>query len=385
MKQGPPRNGFTLIEMAVVIIVMGIIIIPLFKLYEQYIIRQRLEVTRDHIMRASSEIAFFFNSEYRYPCPANRALAANDPAFGTEFDANCNPAAAGLSIGNCTPDGGLCLVPGARLVNGVAAPVLIGALPVRSMKLRNGSQLADNTASDGWGAQMTYAVTLSQTDDATFNLFNGSIAAQDEFGQPTAGINNDAHYAVISHGSDQRGAFGPGGTLISPCATAGTARDHENCDNDSTFTQALGVYRGNSPDYFDDYAFFTKSRASILWDFIPTGAGVSTDIYNLNTDNVGVGTDSPSQRLDVAGDVRTDNVVRGTQLCQQDGTDCFDINAITSDSVIRCPTGQVMVAIDEANEICAAPVFAPVQPNVDCSPGWVAGIRTNGEVLCTTP
>ncbi|MGZ9097311.1 MAG: type IV pilin protein [Micavibrio sp.] len=373
--------GFTLIEVAMVIIIMGIVTLPLLRLYEQYILKQRIQVTRDNIQTSSTQISFFFTNTLRYACPSDRALLPTDPNYGREFDSSCNPAAVGLSVGSCTAGNGLCLVAGTRDADGDGAndPVLIGGVPVRSLKEINQSVISDTSAFDGWKTQLTYAVTLSLTNNGTYKLYNGVIGAIDEFGQNTAGINNDGHYVILSHGPDAKGGFTAGGLQPSACGPVTAAKDNENCNNDAVFVQALGAYKSASPDFYDDFVYFTKSRSSTLWAYI-FGTG---DIYNLNTNNVGIKTATPTERLEVNGAITTDNNVKATQLCQKDGTDCFNLDVITTTNKIRCGTAdQVMTGVSIGDEICQVPVFSGTTPNVDCSPGWVHGIKSNGDVIC---
>ena len=386
MKKIKTESGFTLVEIAIVIVIIGLLTLPLFELYRQYLIERKMSLTQERITQSSAQISGFFNNALRYPCPSDRALPVDDPNYGREFAPGCDPATIGLSVGSCTPGGGVCLVPGARDANGDGDPdpVLIGGVPIRSSREVRNTGLSDNLTFDGWDSQLTYAVTLSLTSNATFSVRNGAIAAIDEFGQATAGINDDAHYALLSHGMDRRGGFSNAGVPIMPCAAVGAARDHENCNNtNGTFVQALGFYRANTPDYYDDIIIFSRSSNALLWSFIPTVTGISNHIYNLNAGNVGVNTDTPTERLHVDGTISTNNLTKTTQLCRNDGSDCFNINAITGSGTITCPSGEAMTGVDQSTAQCNVPVFSTVQPNIDCSPGWVMGIRTNGEVICT--
>lgn len=378
-KQIFPR-GFTLIEVAIVIIIMGVVTLPLLRLYEQYILKQRILVTKENIQTSSTQISFFFTNTLRYACPSDRALPPSDPNYAREFDSSCNPAVVGLSVGGCTAGGGLCMVAGTRDADGDGAndPVLIGGIPIRSLKDINQSVVSDSVALDGWGTRLTYAVTLSLTNNGTYKLYNGAIGAIDEFGQNTAGIKDDGHYVILSHGPDAKGGFTAAGVQTSPCGPVTVAKDNENCNNDAVFVQALGAYKSTSSNFYDDFVYFTKSQSSTLWAYI-FGTG---DIYNLNTNNIGIKTATPTERLEVNGAITTDNTVKSTSLCRKDGTGCFNIDVITTTNKIRCPADRVMTGVSLGNEICQVPVFSGTKPNVDCSPGWVHGIKSNGDVIC---
>lgn len=373
-------SGFTLIEIAIVVVIIGLLLVPLFALYQQHLEKQKIRLTRAHIEQAGAEISYFFTNTLRYPCPSDRAAPEGTPSYADEFHPACDPAAIGLSVGGCTPGGGLCLVAGMRDADGdgVNDPVLIGGLPVRALKTVNASTLADRAGYDSWGSRLTYAVTLSLTATATYRNYGGAIAAIDEFNRATAGIENDAQYAVVSHGPDIKGGFGRTGAQIIPCGTAAESRDHENCDNDAVFMQALGAYKAAGATYYDDYSYFNKSRSTTLWAYI-AGTG---HIYNLNSGDVGVGTDAPQARLDVAGTLRASNTTRTTRLCDAGGLNCFDTRAITGAGIIRCGGDQAMRGIDNAAALCVTPSFSPPLPNQDCGTGWVVGFTSEGAAIC---
>lgn len=382
------HDGFTLIEMAIVIFIASLIYIVMFRAYDYYQTVSRIEGTKSSLSNTNAQISFFFSNTLRYPCPADRTLPLSDPNYGREFDASCNPVAIGLTApGDCTVGNGICLAAGTRdidsssVIGDVATElVLIGAVPIFSILETNDSFVPAESAADGWGSKLTYAVTLSQTNTATYKFFQGVIRAVDEFGNSTAGINNDGHYVLVSHGADQKGAFLEQGGLFNACGATGATVDNENCNDDGIFAQALGHYEANTPSYFDDYVYFSKSQSSGLWSYIPA----TNHVINLNTNNIGIGTNTPDEKLDVAGTLRVDRNLKTGQICDAAGL-CFNIDAITGTGAIACPGGEVMVGISNANEDCAVPAFAAPAANVNCSPGWVHGIRTDGSIICTTP
>ena len=403
-----PKNpiceyGFSLLEISFVLIISSLFYMAIFKLYDYQSQVSRIEKTEMNLDEVHSQVSFFQINERRYPCPANRAIGPEDANYGREFDANCDPAAIGLTLGNCV--GGVCLVAGARDFDGSGVTgdiaderVLIGAFPVRSMPAITGSDVPDSIALDGWGSKLTYAVTLSQTQ-GNYRFFMGMIRALDEFGQPTAGIDNDAHYVIVSHGPDRKGAFIEGGTLFQVCGAVTT--DDENCDDDSTFVQALGHSEaqgapvipatGRTP-YYDDYVFFSRNQSANIWT---RTAAAPFYVFNENTNNVGVGTNNPQQRVHVDGNLNVsghaanewDNPVLVSRICDETGVFCFNVTDITGPNgttPIACTlAGQVMRGISNTNEDCIAPIFDAPEANRDCSPGWVAGIRTNGTIICT--
>jgi prepilin-type N-terminal cleavage/methylation domain-containing protein len=161
--------GFTLVEMAIVILIMGILLVPILEAYSHYIKEKRIEDTRENIAAVTSGISGFQDVQARLPCPADATLGPGAANFGKEFDVNCNPAAIGLTAaGMCTAGNGICLVAGQRNLGGAAGAtdanelVLIGAVPIVSMRDQGVSERTA-VANDAWGRKLTYAVTASLT------------------------------------------------------------------------------------------------------------------------------------------------------------------------------------------------------------------------------
>jgi type II secretory pathway pseudopilin PulG len=438
--------GFTLVEMCLVLIIVGLFIAGWVGYYKMYMKQRDMNTARDNTRLLASDISYFRVIQDRYPCPARMDLPRTDFRFGHSFantctqtdiengacdpqDAICNPTVIpGLDPTALTPAspwqcaGGICLVLGTRDVtgDGVNDPVLIGAYPVRDMALQTqrrsltsprgiGDEAGRNTAlgyeqdsMDPWGGQYRYAVTLSLVRSDTFRFYQGTIAVRDEFGQPTAGINNDGHFVILSHGPNQRGAFlVQTGTQPSPCGLDTDAADNENCDMDGVFTQGLFNYEADTPAFFDDVIRIGGSETTLIWDRIPDAAGVPTEnLRNLNTGNIGVGMiaetqatgtlRTPTQKLDVSGVLRSSEASRATGVCSHDGTaNCFPIESIAGTG-FQCPSGRVLKQIRGGGSInapiqpvCVTPAFAPLIPR-DCGPGkWVTGLKTDGQVLCT--
>lgn len=394
--------GFTLIELSIVIIAVGLLMIPLANLYTTYLNGKDLQVTKDNILESNNSVSGYKQVllNQHYPCPSDRSLPPGDPNYGREFNnGNCTLAQLEAVLGTlgvaprCTPTGGFCMILGARDTaadaDTVFDPILIGGIPIVSIKELIASNdstipLPPNTSVlDGYGNQITYAVSQTQVDATLFDSQNGVLAVIDENNIPTGGINNNANYVLLSHGQDGKGAFSREGTLHSACAGI-TAKDGENCNNDATFMQVLGLFKGNGATYYDDSLYIGKSGSSELWRTIYDSSGNNTGkIFNLNDGNIGIKTSTPQTKLDVAGTARVDNTAQATQLCKTDGTMCFDIDAITSSGKIRCTSGSsVMRGINSATADCFTPAFAPVQ-DIDCGTGWVSGIQANGSPICT--
>ncbi len=389
LKKIKAHKGFTLLELMIVMIISGVILVMILTAYQQYLIQKKIDETKSALQASATQITYFFASQLRYPCPSDRSLPPDDPNFGREFDANCAARAAAIGAGNCSTGNGFCVFAGTRDTDAdpdnVADLIVIGGVPINSFRDTNQNNVDSTIIEDGWSGLLSYAVSVSLTNNSTYNFDRGVIRAVDEFGQPTAGITNDAHYVLISHGDNQIGGFMTGGGAAPPCGSTAVALDNENCNNDATFVQALGLYQGNTVGFYDDYVLFSKSQSSSLWSYIPG----TNNIQNLNTQNIGIGTDTPARRLDVAGNIRTSNNIVVNQIClNSDNTNCLEVERIAQDITgsainIKCRAGEVMEGISLKEARCVTPTFDPIQTNFICPPGkWVNGFSTTGDVIC---
>lgn len=360
-------QGFTLIEIAIVILISAMMFVPLLNIYQTYYRQQLIDKTRNNIDFSQSLIATFSSS--RYPCPADPALGPADANYGLErIDAG----------GNCLVTGAIISVPGAKTP---LERVVIGAIPIRTIRAAatNVVHVPDNTALDAWGNKLLYAVTASQANGTTYSSDKGQIAAIDENFGPTAGIDRDGHFVVLSHGANGNGAYHNSGAIVSACG-AGT-KESENCDADSTFMSALGFYEGSgvNPDYFDDIAYFVQKSDNELWASVAPG---SNDIYNKNKGNVGIKTATPAVKLDVAGELKAANNTKVARICDYGGTKCFDVNKI-SGTGMSCGANEVMQGISNATPVCVPlPVAPPTDKDCSAQGKWVRGISSNGTVIC---
>ena len=428
--------GFTLIEMAICILITGFLFIPLINLYTTSQFSKKLELTTDSISSMTSEITGFQARRGRFPCPANRTLNPGDVNYGLESNIATVPACSGAMQG-------ICFISSSRDtdvdVDTVADPVIIGGVPV--VAIRNaGGVFTDQSALDGWGNRLTYAVSArlcpgTKTRDSR-DFRWGVIRAVDEFGNPTAGIGvtdvsippdtiNDAdgQFVVLSHGLTGDGAYSANGTIVAPCDAAGTnPLDEENCDNDATFISALGQYKGAGAGFFDDVVRFYLYKPSTLWDNMSTLVGGvpnrTANIQNLNSNSVGVLTDAPQVKLEVAGNARVESV-KTPRYCNQDGTRCFDydwfgpsaLTGVTPLITQKLSTNTLALPVAKANvcqggEViksigwdatvlpsgaptitCGRPALSPPPAAIKCSDidptkPYLRGIKSNGDLIC---
>jgi len=279
-KQRASQEGFTLVEIAVVMIILSIIIAPIFTIFTQQ--GRMKDVRQDEAINSQvlSALATYLKENGAYPCPANPTLAQNNAAFG-------DAGAPGVCAGSVAAPGGL---------------VVSGDLPVRDLSI------PARSAANVHGWKHIYAVTLSLTDPVTFNGL-GEIDLLDEAG---ALFSSSISFVVVNTGVDGKGSRSlqgtPSGTAAPGACGALTARDAENCDNDSVFREMPRSITNSdlATGYFDDTLSYTLARKeSTMWLLRRNTLAGSLDIVNRNVGNVGIGTfaagATPIAKLHVEG------------------------------------------------------------------------------------
>jgi prepilin-type N-terminal cleavage/methylation domain-containing protein len=227
------KHGFTLIELCIVLIISGLLLTAGLRAFNIYLRQQQVSETKSNIAAIQEALDGYAQANGHYPCPA--PIDAAPDTAGYAAATNC-AAAAGSGIAEVTGRGG--------------RKVRIGAIPVRTLGL------SDSYMTDGWSRRYTYAVTqkLATSTPATFDNADGGITIRDAAGN--AVVNGTAHYALISHGPDGKGAYAAEGGLFMPC-NAEPGQDQANCDNASAafvVTASRATAAGNG--HYDDFAAY---------------------------------------------------------------------------------------------------------------------------------
>lgn len=390
-------KGFTLLELSIVILIVGILAIPIFRLYESYLLRKEMIVTRDNVEMAVTGLALAIN---RSPCPSDRSIPEGAPNYGVE---QCNLG----TIPPCTDAGlqGICLATSTfdRDLDGNLDQIIIGGVPLfylEGLGLKKVDYMDGSSILDGWNNKLTYAVSANITppgrniEVVKRDFAAGVISAIDENGNPTAGINGNALFVVVSHGKDGRGAFNKSGVANDNCLPGPSLRG-ENCDEDTTFMQGIALSDGADP--FDDISKFFLSPEGELWTSTGTQDAqgrAQPHLRNMNDDNVGINIATPpTQKLQVGGVLRADSV-RTDNICDEDGNNCFSaetlfgtgmpISAGTGSNGV-CNTGQIITAISNGSIQCGWPTFAapPGATSRMCPSGsYIQSILTDSCIVC---
>lgn len=425
------ENGFTLIEVCIVTLISGLLFISLYELYTRYAKQAEVDTTWDHLQLSSNKIGDFFAAWRRYPCPADRTLKPGDLNWGKEIDPTafgttgadgtgvCDLGPTGLNlIPSPIPGGwlGACYTTGVGVVpnagtNGVggvcafldqslANVVVIGAVPIDTLTVGAGhDSYGTSIIYDGWGNQLDYVVTYRLTGTGTYRYDRGAITVHDENGRDTAGIVNNGHYGLISHGQDGIGAYTRNGQMFQVCGShvpqSWNTGDDENCSNKPIFIAGI-KNSSRTVFHYDDMVYFVNKSAGGLWAQL----NGSSDMLNTNPGMVNVGTDGitqPPSTANVAlnvgdplsannGVLRAANNAKMAQVCKKDGTNCF---AVTNVVTTNCNAGEVMYGFSNGSKTCAAPSFNMPAPNQTCCPAvgtcdghWMTGITSQGIITC---
>ncbi len=223
------EKAFTLIEIVVVVLILGLLTAMLFRVMEPLMINFHIEKTRNNMATVIESLENYVMANDALPCPARIDAIPTDPDYGTETDCT---AAAGAGIIETAGRGG--------------SMVRIGAIPVRTI------DLPYRYIADGWNSKFLYAVTVSLTDDATYDNNAGAIYIQDAAGNDVTSIAGNVLYTILSHGSNGAGSRTTEGTPDNN-ACYFTELEGENCDGDATF---ISTTRREGTQLYDDEIFY---------------------------------------------------------------------------------------------------------------------------------
>jgi prepilin-type N-terminal cleavage/methylation domain-containing protein len=241
-------KGFTLVEVSIVMIIVGLMIAAGMAFQNSIMIKERASSTKTRIAAVENAIDAYVANAGTLPCPAALDAPMGSPAFGTATDCNITTVAPGsCNASYCVAAGRLVDHDNNPATLDVPLRVRIGAVPARSLSM------PFDTAKDGWGNRLLYVVTekLAQSP-SSYDVTHGAIDVVDDTGNTVLSQPGSAHYIVLSPGSDQVGGYNfVSGVRVAACTTGNATQDEENCDNDSTFRSALYADTGAAAHYDD--------------------------------------------------------------------------------------------------------------------------------------
>lgn len=224
----PKHNGFTLIEMAVVLVITGLLLSAVLSVGNTQIAQSRISTTKAKEASIKTALQTFIARNNRLPCPASTTTA------GVEA----------IAAGVCT--------------FGVNGNVAIGVIPWSSLGM------TQENAEDGYYNLFTYAVSTSATSlvanqnttagKVSVSAMSGSIntysdAPTNAATQTNVCATNDCSYValVMSNGSNAFGAYTRDGSRI---ALPSGASEAANTDGDNMFV--IKDFTVNAANPYDD-------------------------------------------------------------------------------------------------------------------------------------
>ena len=388
------EKGFTLVEVAMLLVIAGLLVKPIIELYKLDIENKRLYENIGNFNTIEESINSYVVNQGRYPLPAGINLPPTDPNYGLE---------ASGAIDDCTAwptTNGICSTGGAN-------PVLIGMVPLKELGIN------DDFAHDFWGNRILYAVTQSQA--TAYVPGNGGITTRGYDDTRTiVDVNTDIDIILISHGQSAQGAYLPSGTQFSACPIAADGLDSENCNLDSVFVlrENMSVFpeQGSvsetaGAEFYDDVVSDQRSVPVDLW----SGNIADPDFAVTTAARIGIGTSDPQAKMHAVGDLLVANI-QSDQICEPGLANCFDPIIIAgSETQMDCSMNalsgsQAVVDVGNSQVYCAVPVDSSAAANplaggrafafpaasftrVDCADTaqLMTGINASGDPICVTP
>ncbi len=374
------NKGFTLVELAVVLVIVGVLAASVVGAYSLYMKKEQVATTQDNIKEAKKALYLFQaeTSNKRFPCPARA-----DAADMTE-DCSIAPVTA--------PNG---------------KPVLIGVMPVYN-STGESMLVSRQQALDGYGRRLAYAVTQEMTSSATYDTASPSIQVNSLSG----GATSNESFVLLSHGPDGRGAYTAKGKPVKSC-DPGT-KDAENCDDsngifvDTTNNRSAAKGASTADDFVatSTIAATTKQCGAglELRGFNPTTGALVCQTRDLSCPvagqaMIGIENTGDGPLKAVCGPVNQcaeGYVLAGTNppVCRKnipgtcpDGYVQYGVDAEGEKQCAQisreCIAGQVLVGISvDRSPICAT---VPNNFNTACGPNAIQiGNDSNGQALCRT-
>jgi type II secretory pathway pseudopilin PulG len=395
------NTGFSLFEMAIGIIISGIVLVIATQFLNIHAQKNRIDITNHNLDLSKSALLEFYALQGRYPCPADPTLTPNDSNYGIE---RCRAAVTNNCLAG-VPANIKCTRNGARDADGDGNDdtVMIGALPFNTIERAIvDTPFTIGMAQDAYNIQLTYAVSEKMTAQI-FSVVNaanphlGTISILDENYINIIEPANAAHFAVFSHGDNAVGGYtSREGKKAAPCITglatdppnkepdpglnqAGIPLERENCDgNDAIFVSGL---RSTVDDagYFDDSIRFETGALTNHWTYSLTSA--KETIFNTNMGNVGIGLTAPTSKLHVAHNIQAEASIGAVEFCKDGGDpDCMRTVAIAGVGS-KCPPGFAAKGISQNTLVCQQ-VFLDL-PTEACPNGeFLVGVSNLGHIEC---
>ncbi len=215
MRKHTPMSGFTLVEMAVVLVIVGLLLTGLLVPLGAQLELRRQEETRVALDEAKEALIGYALANNFFPCPDTNAIPN-----GTE---------------------------GARAANQCVTSV--GVLPWQVLGVR---------AQDAWGRYIRYRVTPAFTDNAAF--FSLATPGGIRVNSDTGTLTTTAVAVVVSHGPNGFGGINTTQATPANQMPAPTGADElENTDADTIYMSHTPTPVGSANEFDDSVNWVSSS------------------------------------------------------------------------------------------------------------------------------
>ena len=238
------KNGFTLVELAIVLTITALLIGSYFAVYDRSTKKNSERITEERLDVIEKAILSYYNKNGVLPCPA--PINSTGAAIGAATDCSAG-AVSGVTDFGQTRQGGV---------------------PIQELNL------SPQYFIDGWNNRIGYTVIRDLS--TTVNTFNNystvgtDITIIDDSGA-TYNQGETAAFVIWSYGNKGEGATTLSGATPLSCTVN---QDGENCDNDSTFRDQFKDFTNGSTSYYDDILKWKSlTQVKIQGDYYGTGGG----------------------------------------------------------------------------------------------------------------
>lgn len=190
-----PSGGFTLVEMAIVLVIVGLLLGGLLMPLAAQIEQRRISETQKALDEINQALLGFAIANKSLPCPADPTLASGAAGAGQ---------ARAFAASACTGGNS-------------------GALPWATLGV---------SETDAWGNRYTYRVTVGFADTVTFFTLSSLGDSTIRVTSGGTSVASAIPAVIVSHGKNGSGAYNTTGTQLAVSADADEA---ENSNNDANF------------------------------------------------------------------------------------------------------------------------------------------------------
>lgn len=269
------KSGFTLLELSIVLVIMGVLLIPALNFLAVSQKASKVIEVRKDLKIISHALSSYYKTYQKLPAPALPHLNITDDDSGTAAKE-----------------------PYANMVDSktdfdpvVTDTILYGAVPVETIGL------SYKYLTDAWGNKYSYYVRLNAVDDTpgpiTMNSTTDIYTHDVNIGRDDDGTT----FVIISHGEDGRGAYPKAGGSANSSADANPSEDNNIYIKDdmiiaNTAEQRLMISDGGIGDIS-----ISSTGADVVNEVVGHNAGGDYFAGNFRimggTGHVGIGSTNP--------------------------------------------------------------------------------------------